>query len=113
MDDLAALFTYLLECSKVGLQNVQLKRLNEAANLEKEMRMLLDSWVNARAGALLAELLRAHGEELTGNRSELSIPTSQERADSLDHAEADRLASLQPRNRRHGNRNPGDLEDVA
>jgi len=100
MDDLTALFTYLLECSKTGLQNVQLKRLNEAANLEKEMRALLDSWVNARAAALLAELLRTHGEELTGNPSQLLKGHSNQLPDAMPQPDPRRDATFQPAHRR-------------
>jgi hypothetical protein len=100
MDDLAGLFKYLLECSKVGLQNVQLKRLNEAANLEKEMCTILDAWVNARAGALLAELLRVHGEELTGHSFQLTKGNSNQLPDAMPQPNPRRDAAFQAVNSR-------------
>lgn len=113
-DDLELLFQYLLNCSKTGLQNLHLKRLNEAANLEKEMRTLMDAWVNARASAMLAELLRLHGEELTSGPSQLSMAASQESQNISPHAEtASSLASLQPRKSRHRNRKAPDFQNVA
>jgi len=105
--DLQLLFTYMLECSKTGLQNIHLKRLNEAANLEKEMRAVMDAWVNARAAALVAELLREHGEEL-------SMAAPQEVQNVPPHAEAaSPPASLQPRKGRHRNGKTPDFQNVA
>lgn len=55
---------YLLECSQGRLKSFLLAKLNRSANHRKDVRDLLDKWVEERALALLSEWLLAHGAEL-------------------------------------------------
>lgn len=56
--------SYLLECSQNSLKSFLTAQLNKSANSRKELRAVLDEWVEARAMALLAEWLLVHGAEI-------------------------------------------------
>lgn len=54
---------YLLTCSEAGLESFEMSRLNRIANLRRELRDVLDEWmeaeVNARVARWLLECKRA------------------------------------------------------
>src|SRR5271169_2661695 len=55
---------YLASCSEMGLESVELSRLNTAAHLRKEFHEILEEWIDSEADAQLARTLlewrRAH-----------------------------------------------------
>ncbi|MBZ5662720.1 MAG: hypothetical protein LAO08_20150 [Acidobacteriia bacterium] len=55
---------YLLGCSGTSLRDFELSRLNEAANLRKEILAIEDDLRQAQAEAVLARWLMEHREEL-------------------------------------------------
>ena len=65
-DETKELVGYLLTCSERSLQGVELDRLNQAANLRRDLREVLDELVEKAATARLANLLRRYGPELMG-----------------------------------------------
>ncbi|HKV03488.1 MAG TPA: hypothetical protein VJO53_00115 [Candidatus Acidoferrales bacterium] len=58
---------YLETCSEAALESMELSRLNRAANLRKELREILEDWieseVDARMARWLLEYRRAHAEQ--------------------------------------------------
>ena len=55
---------YLLRCSKPSLESFELSRLNRVANLRKELRMLVEDWIEAEVEARLAHwVLELHSVE--------------------------------------------------
>ncbi len=55
---------YLRLASDSSLQSYELSRLNHAANLRKEIAVLVDEWVEHSACALLARWLLNHEAQL-------------------------------------------------
>lgn len=55
---------YLLDCSKLSLQEFWNVHLNDAANRRKDLQKLLPEWIEATAMALLAEWFSLYGETL-------------------------------------------------
>ncbi len=55
---------YLQRASEPSLQSYELTRLNHAANLRKEIAVLVDEWIESKAYALLARWLLEHWAEL-------------------------------------------------
>lgn len=55
---------YLLDCSKLSLQEFWNVQLNDSANRRKDLQKLLPEWIEATAMALLAEWLSLYGETL-------------------------------------------------
>lgn len=47
-------FDYLAGCSKPGLESFELSRLNQVANLRKELREVVEEWIEAEVQARLA-----------------------------------------------------------
>ncbi len=45
---------YLADCSEASLESFELSRLNQIANLRKELREVLDEWVEAEVQVRLA-----------------------------------------------------------
>jgi hypothetical protein len=73
---------YLLRCSKPSLESFELSRLNRVANLRKELRMLVEDWIEAEVEARLAHwVLKLHcGED--GQQDLIVFPETR----SLGHA---------------------------
>jgi hypothetical protein len=72
---------YLLECSRTSLGSFRYAQLTRAANRRKEIKSIVDEWVEAQALALLANWLETYGDELValgapaeGLRSTGSLP---------------------------------------
>lgn len=68
---------YLLECSQHRLKTFMLAKLNRSTNHRKDVRDVLEKWVEERALALLAEWLLTHGAEIlamAGNPPQLKEP---------------------------------------
>jgi hypothetical protein len=51
---------FLFSASRNSLQSYELSRLNHAANLGKEIKQLLDSYIEESSNARLARLLMEH-----------------------------------------------------
>lgn len=49
---------YLLTCSDISRDAFMLAQLDKAAQLRKEVRQLLDRWIEAEAYAMLGDLFR-------------------------------------------------------
>lgn len=68
------LLQFVLTASRASLGDLYLVRLNEAANLEKQIMELIPRLADAKADALLTAFLRDHGEDLiAGGRPPLDI----------------------------------------
>lgn len=63
----------LVNISKSALAEIELTRLNAAANLRKEMRALLDQWIEEIADARVARWLLEHREQLRPIKNESRI----------------------------------------
>src|ERR1700683_1291470 len=55
---------YLLECSEISLKSFRLAQLTNAADASKDLRRVLDDWIEARALVLLAQWFEQYGAEL-------------------------------------------------
>ena len=64
MGQLTPPLEYLLDCSRESLRDFRLARLNASANTRRDLRELLDRWIEEAVLALLAEWFETHGEEL-------------------------------------------------
>ncbi|HXX19078.1 MAG TPA: hypothetical protein VEJ46_06715 [Candidatus Acidoferrum sp.] len=60
-------FHYFATCSEPGLESYELSRLNQASNLRKEFRHLIDQWIDCEAEARVARLM------LESRRAEVSL----------------------------------------
>lgn len=49
-------FEYLATCSEPGLESYELSRLNQASNLRRELRQLMDRWIECEVEARMARL---------------------------------------------------------
>jgi hypothetical protein len=49
--------SYLVTCSQMSLESVELARLNQAANLRKEFHQILEEWIDSEVDARLARSL--------------------------------------------------------
>jgi hypothetical protein len=54
MSDARPAFEYLLACSEASLESYRISRMNQAANLRKQVRALVDEWVRAEVDAGLS-----------------------------------------------------------
>lgn len=59
---------YLATCSKISLQSFELARLNDCANLRKDMIELLDEIIEVDSQARVAEWILAHRSRQTEER---------------------------------------------
>ncbi len=82
MSQLPAPFDYLATCSEPSLESFELSRFNRIANLRKELRQILNEWIEAEVEARLARwLLNQRRLDAPGDpQAELSFP---ERTDTL------------------------------
>jgi hypothetical protein len=55
---------YLRAASRTSLQSFELARLNHAANLKREIAVLIDQWIQERSEATLARWMLDHHESL-------------------------------------------------
>lgn len=63
------LLNFVLTGSRTSLNELYLTRLNEAANMERQLCDLIVKLADTRADALIAGFLRDHGEELIAGRT--------------------------------------------
>jgi hypothetical protein len=68
---------YLRLASKSSLQSYELTRLNHAANLRKEIGVLLDEWIEHSACALPARWLLDHQTQLHASKFLEGLPDPQ------------------------------------
>lgn len=54
MDSTSAPLEYLAACSTMALESYELSRLNQASNLRKEFREVIEEWIQSEADARLA-----------------------------------------------------------
>jgi hypothetical protein len=54
MDDIRPPLEYLITCSKGALESIELARLSQASNLRKELRQVLEKWIDSEVDARLA-----------------------------------------------------------
>jgi hypothetical protein len=73
---------YLLRCSKPSLESFELSRLNRVANLRKELRMLVEAWIEAEVEARLAHWVLEHHCGEDNQQDLIVIPETR----SLGHA---------------------------
>ena len=64
--DLRELASFLVNCSRTSLADYYLKRLDQAARLERDLRDIARNLVDTLAGVELAAFLRDYGEEIIG-----------------------------------------------
>ena len=64
IDHVSPPWQYLQRASEPSLQSYELTRLNQAANLRKEIAVLVDEWIESNAYALLARWLLEHRAQL-------------------------------------------------
>lgn len=55
---------YLMNCSREGLQSFRLAQLARDANCRKEIKEILEDWLESKALSLLSEWFDKHREEL-------------------------------------------------
>lgn len=63
---------YLSTCSESAIESYELSRLNRAANLRKELRQLVDEWIDCEVEARLARWTLE--SRRNGDRAELTPP---------------------------------------
>jgi len=69
---------YLRNASVRSLESFELTRLSHAANLRKEIAVLVDEWVDESANALLARWLLEHWSQLRGASESIEEPLDPE-----------------------------------
>lgn len=79
--------SYLLECSQVSLRNFRLAKLNKSANIRKELKRLMNDWIEERALELLAGWIEEYGVEI------LALAPSQP---EVEEVKADETKPLTP-----------------
>ena len=55
---------FLLECSMVSLQDLELSAMSRSANFAKQLRVELDMWVEETATAMLARWLQENRDSI-------------------------------------------------
>ncbi len=60
MSESKPVFEYLKSCSQPSLESFELSRLNRARNLRREMRELVEEWIEAEVQARLARWVLEH-----------------------------------------------------
>lgn len=86
---------FLLACSRVSLQDFELSRLNQIANLVKQVQTIQDELRQIEGEALLARWLMEHREELvsiqTAGRMQRSFEFTAESAPPVKALPAKRI----------------------
>jgi hypothetical protein len=83
MGDTRPALEYLLACSDVSLESFQISRMNQAANLRKQVRALVDAWVEAEVDAGLSRwMLECRRTDVTLSMLEADYPVQNK---SLEH----------------------------
>jgi len=67
-------FDYLTACSQVGLESYELSRLNHISNVRKQLRDLVEQWIEASISARLARRLVASKHAAPNLRIRLRRP---------------------------------------
>ncbi len=68
---------YLLRCSKPSLESFELSRLNQIANLRKELRSLVEAWIDAEVEARLARWILEGGPGEGNDQGLIVLPEIQ------------------------------------
>jgi hypothetical protein len=68
---------YLLRCSKPSLESFELSRLNQIANLRKELRGLVEAWIDAEVEARLARWVLERQRDRDNDQGLIVFPAMQ------------------------------------
>lgn len=68
---------YLLRCSKPSLESFELSRLNQIANLRKQLRELVEAWIDAEVEARLARWILERRRGRTDAQGLIAFPETQ------------------------------------
>jgi hypothetical protein len=83
MGDIRPALAYLLACSDVSLESFRISRMNQAANLRKQVRALVDEWVEAEIDAGVSRwMLECRRTDAVFPALELNYPWQNQ---SLEH----------------------------
>jgi hypothetical protein len=74
MSDTRPPLEYLIACSEAGLESFELSRMNQAANLRKQLRQIVEQWIESEVNARVARCLLDCRRSPFVGRSEL-MPT--------------------------------------
>jgi hypothetical protein len=69
MSDTRPALEYLVACSDMSLESFQISRMNQAANLRRQVRALVDQWIEAEVDAVLSRWM------LEFRRTDAATPT--------------------------------------
>lgn len=79
MSDTHPPLEYLVTCSEAGLESFELSRMNQAANLRKQFRQVVEQWieseVNARVARCMLECRRGQPADRRELMAEVPSPT--------------------------------------
>ena len=116
MSDIRPALEYLLACSDMSLESFRISRMNQAANLRKQVRALVDEWVEAEIDAGVSRwMLERRRTDAAFPALELDCPWQNK---SLEHVtisfrpgpvEASTMAAYQERL----SAGAGEIEDVG
>jgi len=59
MSDTRPPLEYLITCSEAGLESFELSRMNQAANLRKTLRQIVEQWIESEVDAHVARMLES------------------------------------------------------
>lgn len=67
MSDICPALEYLVACSNTGLESFLISRMNQAANLRREVMLLVDQWIETEVNASLSRwMLKCRRSHITG-----------------------------------------------
>lgn len=92
MSESKPVFEYLKSCSQPSLESFELSRLNRARNLRREMRELVEEWIEAEVQARLARWVL----ERRRARDQTLIPFPDSLAESSEESRSDYRALPRP-----------------
>jgi hypothetical protein len=68
---------YLVACSEMSLEAFQISRMNQAANLRRQVRLLVDQWIEAEMDAGISRwMLERQRGRMPLSRSRMDSPSS-------------------------------------
>jgi len=93
---------FLRDASKPSLESYELSRLNNAANLRREITALLDQWIEDNSQALLARWVRDRRNRLPSEAAlaeempQQELPFGESPAAGVPTSEPNRVAPISP-----------------
>lgn len=70
MSDTSPPLEYLITCSEPGLESFELSRMNQAANLRKQLRQIVEQWIESEVDARVARCMLECKRGQVADRSE-------------------------------------------